>query len=102
MPDFKDGAPDVTPDPPGLADAVGALFGRPKPQAPADPYALTDPQLVELLTKTRSLCETGRELFEFGWWRNLLYLLGRQWIYWNPTTRQWNDKRLAKWVPKPV
>ena len=98
-------APNVGPEPPGLMDAVRQkVFGQGgiAPLEPPDPYALDPKQLVQLLTDTRQMCENGRELFEYAWWRNLLYLLGRQWVYWNPTARQWNDKRLAKWVPKPV
>jgi DNA-directed RNA polymerase subunit RPC12/RpoP len=72
--------------------------GTPEP----DPYDLTDQQLVQLFEDTKSMCEPGREIFEYGWWRNLLYFLNRHWIYWNPTSRQFQDKRLAKWVPKPV
>ena len=91
------------PEPAGFSDRVGKIFGRQPPATPPkDPYALSDQEVLKLLTDTREFCEPGRELFEYGWWRNLQYLLGRQWIYWNPTTRQWNDKRLAKWVPKPV
>jgi hypothetical protein len=99
--------PNVGPEPSGLAAAVSKIFqgtGASPAQAaaPPDPYALTDQQLVQLLEDTKGFCDPGRELFEYGWWRNLLYLLGRQWIYWNPTSRQWQDKRLAKWIPKPV
>lgn len=99
--------PNVGPEPPGLADAVSKIFqgtgASPLiPTQTPDPYAFTDAQLIELLNETKGFCDPGRELFEYGWWRNLLYLLGRQWIYWNPTSRQWQDKRLAKWIPKPV
>lgn len=96
--------PNVGPEPAGLLDSVRKnVFGVGGAQAgPPDPYSLTDQQLLKLLTDTRKFCEPGRELFEYGWWRNLLYLLGRQWIYWNPTSRQWDDKRIAKWIPKPV
>lgn len=93
--------PNVGPEPAGLAAAVSQLFSG-KAASKPDPYSLTDQQLIDSLADTRKLCEPGRELFEYGWWRCLLYDLGRQWIYWNSTSRQWNDKRLAKWVPKPV
>jgi hypothetical protein len=94
-------APNVGPEPDGLMSSVQRMFSG-QAAAPPDPYALTDQQLIQLLTDTRGFCDPGREWFEYGWWRNLMYLLSRQWIYWNPTTRQWSDKRLAKWVPKPV
>lgn len=101
--------PTNSPEPPGLMQAIREkVFGRAPapgttPQTP-DAYALlqNEKAAIELLTKTREICEPGRELFEYGWWRNLLYLLGRQWIYWNPGSREFKDKRLYKWVPKPV
>ena len=49
-----------------------------------------------------------REAFEYRWvwereWlRDLYYVANRQWIYWHPTRREWVDKRLPKWVPKPI
>lgn len=94
--------PNVGPEPPGLFQAVKEkVFGAPPAPTP-DPYAVTTEQAIQMLVDTRGYCEPGRELFEYSWWRNLLYLLGRQWIYWNPGSRTWNDKRLARWVPKPV
>ncbi len=48
-----------------------------------------------------------REAFEFRWiwereWqRDLNYVASRQWITYS-AKREWVDKRLAKWVPKPV
>lgn len=94
--------PNVGPEPPGLLASIQQkIFGQPAPP-PADPYTLDDAACLKLLSDTRSYCEPGREQFEFGWWRNLLYLLGRQWIQWNPNTRQWQDKRVARWYPKPV
>lgn len=99
--------PNVGPEPPSLAGAVSKIFqglgASPATSTAApDPYALKDTQLIDLLNETKGFCDPGRELFEYGWWRNLLYLLGRQWIYWNPTSRQWQDKRLSRWIPKPV
>jgi hypothetical protein len=72
--------------------------------APQDPYSLlgNDQEALKLLTSTRQFCDPGREAFEWGWWRSLLYFLGRQWIYWDPQSRTWTDKRTATWIPKPV
>ena len=100
--------PNSGPEPRGFAEAVGQrIFGRPPTPGmadPNDPYAALqdDKVALKLLTDTRSFCEPGREVFEYGWWKTLMYFLGRQWIYWNPSSRTWNDKRLAKWIPKPV
>jgi hypothetical protein len=101
------GPPNSGPEPPGFADAVAQrIFGRNTGTGtgPTDPYeAIKEPRAqLELLKKTREFCDTGREVFEQGWWRALMYLLGRQWIYWNPTSRTFQDVRQAIWVPKPV
>jgi hypothetical protein len=91
-------------EPAGFGAAVSAaMFGGPALAAP-DVYALLgdDKAAIQLLTDTRKFCDPGREAFEQGWHRILQYFLGRQWIYWDPGTRTYNDKRLAKWVPKPV
>lgn len=98
------GPPNSGPEPEGLMQAVREkMFGAPPAGAP-DPYQLllVDANAIKLLTETRKFCDPGREAFEWGWWRALLYFLGRHWIYWNPQSRTWNDKRLARWVPKPV
>lgn len=98
------GPPNSGPEPAGLQEAIGTqIFGR-AGGAPRDVYAelQTRTAAIKLLTDTRQFCDPGREAFEWGWWRALLYFLGRHWIYWNPNSRTWNDKRLAKWVPKPV
>ncbi len=42
-----------------------------------------------------------RMIYERVWWRTMLYYLGRHWIYYHPR-RGWVDKRLAKWIPRPV
>jgi hypothetical protein len=43
-----------------------------------------------------------RWVFERQWIRNLYYILGRQWIYYDSRRGEWRDKRLAKWIPRPV
>lgn len=67
--------------------------------AAADPKG--DAQLRNLIKATREAGLEGRELLERGWWQKLLYINGRQWIYYNPRGG-WQDKRLAKWIPRPV
>jgi hypothetical protein len=70
---------------------------------PTDPYANLDPAF--LLKRFQDAKKDGEEMrwvFERQWWRNLLYVLGRQWVYFDGRRNQWRDKRLKKWVPKPV
>lgn len=60
-----------------------------------------DAQVRNLLKSTREASLEGRELLERGWWQKLLYINGRQWIYYTPRAG-WQDKRLARWIPRPV
>lgn len=43
-----------------------------------------------------------RWVWEREWLRDLFYVANRQWIYFNPTRREWVDKKLQKWIPRPV
>lgn len=94
-------APPTAPGPatgfPGVAPAAAA--------PPPDPYG-TDPkaraEMLEYFRTVKKECYDNRWVFERQWWRNILYALGRQWIYYDLGNRQWKDKRLAKWVPRPV
>lgn len=92
-------------------DAVAALFRQAKgitntslsPVAggPRDPYA-DDKKLLATFDACKREALDNRWVYERGWWRNLLYLLGRHWIYYDTQRGQWIDKRLAKWIPRPV
>jgi hypothetical protein len=44
----------------------------------------------------------GRWLIERELFRNLLYYLGYQWIFYSAEYRQWRRAELRSWVPKPV
>ena len=91
-----------SPEPAGLDAAIErALSPQPQVAAKPDPYA-SDAKLLELFQKYKDECLEGRTMFERLWWRNLLYLLGRQWIYYDKRRGAWMDKRLAKWMPRPV
>src|SRR3990167_4337014 len=96
----------TAPGPVGMDAAVTGMFGKmgaPAPPMPVDPYANLDPKL--LLKRFDAAKKDGQELrwmFERQWWRNLMYVLGRQWIYFDQKRNQWRDKRLKRWIPKPV
>jgi hypothetical protein len=88
--DRPDAGPAGVPEPPGDAgDAYGA-----SPDARR--------RLVEYATRAYRLAMDRREVFERVWWRNLLYASGRQWIYWDPERRRFADRRLARYIPRPV
>ena len=65
------------------------------------PDYLDDKKLLAFAQKLKDEAFDNRIIFERGWWRILLYALGRQWIYYDQQ-RGWVDKRMAKWIPRPV
>jgi hypothetical protein len=98
------GAPGAA-GPAGLDAAVAGLFGNgPDPNAPPpDPYANIDRKAI--LQRFKDAKQDGQELrwaFERQWWRDMLYVLGRQWVFFDTKRNEWRDKRLKKWIPKPV
>ncbi len=69
--------------------------------APSSPYQ-NEKKLLDLHLQLKDEAWENRIIYERGWWRLLLYVLGRQWIYLEQSRGQWMDKRLPKWVPRPV
>lgn len=70
-------------------------------QEPPSPYEDRE-KILAFFKEAKRECLEGRDIFVRLWQRNILYLLGRQWIYWDRKRGQWMDKRLARWIPKPV
>lgn len=97
--------PSSAPDAPGSLDAIAALFNPQSPfpgAAPLfDPYADRE-KMKKCFADAYKRCFDRREIFESIWWRLLLYVLGRHWIYYDRRAGRWLDKRLQKWIPKPV
>jgi hypothetical protein len=86
----------------GILAALRAQFpGGAPPAAPAAP-GMDPPALLKLFRDCYDDAFDQRAIYERIWWRNLLYTLGRHWIYYDRSRGQWNDKRLAKWIPRPV
>jgi hypothetical protein len=83
------------------ADLAAAFTGAPVFQKPPDRYA-DDKKLLKFGEACKHEALQYRWVYERAWWRNILYLLGRQWIYYDISRGQWVDKRLAKWIPRPV
>lgn len=79
----------------------GAPVAGSDPLAPA-PGTFSDAQLLEMWTRWKRECFDQRWVFERQWMRNVWYILNRQWIYFESSRGQWADKRLAKWIPRPV
>lgn len=72
------------------------------PAAPAYDIFQDDARLLQLFEQVKKECFENRWLWEREWLRDLFYVSGRQWITYHPSRREWVDKRLQKWIPKPV
>lgn len=70
--------------------------------APTQPAYENRARQIEIFKDVLKQSQEGRTVFERAWWRILLYLLKRQWIYFDTKRNQWRDKRLAKWMPRPT
>src|SRR5574342_88313 len=77
------------------APAVDGAYGE-------GPDPMSDAVLLKLFQKCKKESMDSRWVFERQWLRNIYYVLGRQWIYYNGSRGEWQDKRLAKWIPRPV
>lgn len=94
-----------------LDDLSAKLFGMFKPDAPA---AVLDTPVEEeaeefnkedLVTEAKEFvtkCDQNRKSFDRMWFRSILYYLGNQWISWDRGSRRWRERKVKKWVPKPV
>jgi hypothetical protein len=65
-------------------------------------FNFSDPQLLDMFKTWKRESFDQRAIFERQWMRNVWYILNRHWIYFDSKRGQWQDKRLAKWVPRPV
>lgn len=70
------------------------------PLAPPNPY--DEQRLLTMFDALKRESIEYRWIWEREWLRDLFYVANRQWIYFHPTRREWVDKRLQKWIPRPV
>lgn len=73
----------------------------PSTLSPADPYQ-DETAIVSRIKEHLDKVDKLRWAFERLWFRSLLYYLGNQWIVWDTRSRRWREKRLRRWVPRPV
>lgn len=66
----------------------------------ADPF--NPAHLLDMFNVLKRESTEYRWIWEREWLRDLFYVANRQWITFHPTRREWVDKRLQKWVPRPV
>lgn len=86
--------------PPGVTDPNFGLTPS-GPMPPPDPYA-NEAMLLDHFAKLKKESTEYRWVWEREWLRDLFYVANRQWIAYNATRREWVDKKLAKWIPRPV
>ena len=87
----------------GLPQATGAIPPMPQPMAPQMMVpAYNEKQLLDRFDKKKREAMEHRWVWEREWLRDLYYIANRQWISFHPSRREWVDKRLPKWIPKPV
>lgn len=102
VPNFNRGGGAFTsPDPMQTAQEPKLL-----PQVQNGPNLLTqkynDAYLLDMFNILKRESTEYRWIWEREWLRDLFYVANRQWITFHPTRREWVDKRLQKWVPRPV
>jgi hypothetical protein len=94
------------PDVPFNQQMSGTLGEGTTPPSPdmVEPYNIfeDDAALLKVFEKMKQECLESRWIWEREWLRDLYYVMGRQWIMYHPTKREWVDKRLHKWIPRPV
>lgn len=79
-------------------DALASVGGEATSE---DPYADTQ-AIAQRITDYVETCSKARWSFERQWFRSVLYYLGNQWLTWDGRSRKWRERKLRKWVPKPV
>lgn len=87
---------------PTQTNSLSATGGMaiPGPPAPQNPY--DEARLLAMFDKLKRESMEYRWVWEREWLRDLYYVANRQWIFFHPARREWVDKRLQKWVPRPV
>lgn len=100
MPEFPT-EPSVfsTPTQTNSLSATGSMEEA-SPLAPPNPFDPAKILALHEILKKESM--EYRWVWEREWLRDLYYVVNRQWIFFHPTRREWVDKRLQKWIPRPV
>ena len=70
--------------------------------AVAPPNPFEESKLLALFNKVKKEAMENRWVWEREWTRDNKYIANQQWISYHPTRREWVDKRLHKWIPRPV
>ena len=74
----------------------------PKMVEPQGPQLPDDNYLLDMFQEYKQACFDTRWVWEREWLRDVYYVLGRQWIQYHPSRREWIDKRFSRRIPRPV
>lgn len=89
-----------------LGTSPGTSLGDPFAQLGTGQVPEKDPfdpkKLLDLFNTLKKESTEYRWVWEREWLRDLYYVANRQWITFHPARREWVDKRLQKWIPRPV
>lgn len=64
--------------------------------------SVEDTKLIQLVLDHKEHFQRRRWIFERGWYQNILFYLGNQWIIFEDTFRRWRKRNMPNWVPLPV
>jgi hypothetical protein len=82
-------------------NSLSATTAQPTVPPPLGPQ-YDEQRLLTMFDTLKRESTEYRWIWEREWLRDLFYVANRQWIFFHPTRREWVDKRLQKWIPRPV
>ena len=88
------------PDTSNPMGSTDSMMGMGAPDIVVPKY--NERHLLDIFEKKKKECFEYRWVWEREWLRDIYYTIGRQWITYNPSRREWVDKRLQKNVPRPT
>jgi hypothetical protein len=59
-------------------------------------------EILKLRTKIKGQGKAGKRKLEREWYRNCMFLVGRQWIFYDKSKGKWVDWDAPSWYEKPV
>ena len=95
---------DIATDTPSTSYAGGieGILAMPPTGQQAPSVYQNHKRILEIFDRCKTEALDQRWVLEHDWLRDINYVSGRQWIVYHPTRREWVDKRLHKWIPRPV
>lgn len=83
----------------GIGEAPAKLTdSEPEPESPYNDHVKIRDRIKKAITDNSK----NRWYFERQWFTCILYYIGNQWITWDTRSRNFRERKLRKYVPKPV